>query len=78
MYGSMGDAGPIWDVLSSWISSTHVLGGVLLGLFLVLHVVIVSLVVRPMNGSDRGVAPRNTRVRRPSDSALMLRRMIGW
>lgn len=63
MYGPMGDAGPIWDSLSSWMSPTHVLGVVLLGFFLALHVAIVRLVVRPMNGPGRVVATRDNRIR---------------
>lgn len=72
MYGPMGDPGPIWGFLSSWMSTTHVLGVVILGLFLVLHVVIVRQVVRPMNGTDRVVTTRDSRVSRPSGSAQML------
>ena len=72
MYGSMGDPGPIWGSLSSWMSPTHILGVVILGLFLVLHVVIVRQVVRPTNGPDRVVATRDSRVSRPSGSAQML------
>jgi hypothetical protein len=53
MYGSMGTAGPIWDALSLWLSSSHVLGVVMLGFFLVLHVVIVRMAVSRVNGPDR-------------------------
>jgi len=72
MYGVMGAVGPIWDGPSAWIAPTDVLGIVILGILLVLHVIIVRLVVRPMHGSDRVVVPRDTPVRRPSESAPML------
>ena len=72
MYGLLGDVGRIWDSLSSWTLPTQLLGVVFLGLFLVLHVVIVRLVVRPMNSSDHVVATRDSRVTRPSKSAQML------
>jgi hypothetical protein len=72
MFGPMGAVGPIWDVPSWWTVPTAVLGVVILGLLLVLHVVIVRLVVRPMNGSDRVVVRRDTPVRRPPESAPRL------
>jgi hypothetical protein len=53
MFGSMGSTGPFWDALSWWLSPSHVLGVVMLGLFLVLHVVIVRLAVSRVNGPDR-------------------------
>jgi hypothetical protein len=65
MYGPIGDLGPIWDSLPPLMSPTHVLGVVLLGLFLVLHVVVVRLVVRPRTGSGRVVASRDNRIRQP-------------
>lgn len=65
MYGPIGDLGPIWDSLPSLVSPTHGLGVVILGLFLVLHVVVVRLVVRPMNVPGRVVATRDNRIRQP-------------
>ena len=72
MDGPVGDPGPIWISLSSGMSPTHVLGVVLLGLFLVLHVIIVRLVVRPIDGSDQVATTRDTRVTRPTESAPKL------
>lgn len=43
MYGLTFGLGPINDSLTSWLSPSHVLGGVVLGLFLVLHVAIVAM-----------------------------------
>src|SRR5690242_1599635 len=66
MYGLTSGPGPIDASLTSWLSPSHVLGGVVLGLFLVLHVVIVRYVVRPMDGLDRFAAPRGRSGRRRS------------
>lgn len=70
MYGPMGDAGMIWDTLPSAISLTDVLGVVILGLLMVLHVIVVRLVVRPLEGPGRVGATRDIRARRPSGSTL--------
>jgi len=69
MYAPMGDAGAIWDTLSSAISLTDVLGVVIVGLLMVLHVIVVRLVVRPLEGPGRDAATRVIRARRPSGSA---------
>lgn len=64
MYGLTLGLGPINGSLTSWLSPSHVPGGVVLGLFPVLHVVIVRFVVRPMGGLDWFAAPRGSSGRR--------------
>ena len=66
MFGLMDGLGPMWDSLSSWESPAHVLGVVILGLFLVLHVIVVRFVIRPLDGPDRKKATRDKRVREPA------------
>jgi hypothetical protein len=64
MYGLTVGLGPIGDSLSAWLSPSYVPGVVILGLFLVLHIVIVRSVVRPLDGLDRVAATRGRSGRR--------------
>ena len=66
MYGLIGSIDSTWGALGSWLSPAHVLGVVILGLFLVLHVIVVRFVIRPMDGPGRVMATRERRVREPA------------
>jgi hypothetical protein len=67
MYGLVSILGPTWSALASWESLAQVLGAVILGLFLVLHVIVVRSVIRPMDGPGRVVATLDRRVRAPAN-----------
>jgi hypothetical protein len=64
MYGLTFGLGSIGDATTSWLPPSQVLGLGMLGLFLVLHIVIVRAVIRPLDDLDRFGAPRHKPGRR--------------
>ena len=66
MYGLIGSIDYTWGALGTWLSPAHVLGAVILGLFLVLHVIVVGSVIRPMDRPGRVMATCERRGRVPS------------
>jgi hypothetical protein len=74
MFGLMATLGPSWDSLWPWVSPAHVLGVVILGLFLVLHVTLVRSVIRPLDSPVRVMTTHDKRVREPAYVQPQVRR----